>query len=125
MNTLRALLVGAALWAMIFIEWSILMFTPGVAEMEWMQFTIFYLLLIPISLFGAWLFYKKESSMNGFLAGLLMLVAGIVLDAIITLPLFIIPQGGSYLEFYTAPLMLIGFVEMILVVGLYWMKKVK
>jgi hypothetical protein len=126
MNALRALLVGALLWAVIFIEWSILLFAPVVKDMGDRQNFVHYVLLIPIVLFGAWLFYKNGNKTNGFLAGVLMLIAGIVLDALITVPLFAGPQNGvTHVEFFTSGWMLIGFVELILISGLYWMKKVK
>ena len=53
-----------------------------------------------------------------------MFSSAIVLDALITVPVFIIPHGGNHLSFFGDPgFWLIGF-EYVTVVAAYWKFKV-
>ncbi len=119
MKTLRAIKFGALLWGFIFVEWSIIMFAPVLKDLGQWQFVLHYLVLIPLVMICAKWYYQKKDKTNGFLLGVVFLLTGIVLDAIITVPLFI---GGDY-SFFTSWLMLVGYAELILVVGLYKLLK--
>ncbi len=125
MKILRAILSGIIIWVLIFVEWSVIIFTPVLKDLGDWQYLIHYLVVIPIIIIGASYYYKGKNKVNGFLLGLVMLVAGVILDAIITVPLFTSPKGVDHMKFFFNPLMLIGFAELIIVTGLYWMKKVK
>ena len=125
MKLLRGILIGALLWVLIFVEWSIIIFTPILKDLGNYQYIIHFLVLIPIVIFGANYYYKSKDKVNGFLLGAVMLLAGVILDAIITVPLFTMPQGVNHMAFFFNPLMLLGFVEFILITGIYWVKKVK
>ena len=59
--------------------------------------------LIPAALFGAHIYYKKGYQTNGFLLGAFLFVMAMVLDALITVPLFIIPSGGNHVTFFSDP----------------------
>ena len=78
------------------------------------------LAVIPITIFGANFYYKKGNKTNGFKLGILMFSIAMTLDALITVPLFILPEGGSHFTFFTDPGFWLIAVEYILVVGLYW-----
>jgi len=125
MKLLRAILIGALLWVLIFVEWSIIIFAPVLKDLGNWQYLIHYLVLIPIVYFGVKYYYKNMDRANGFVLGLVMLAAGLILDAAITVPLFTIPQGTGYVAFFTAPLMLIGYAEFVVISGVYWIKKIK
>lgn len=76
--------------------------------------------LIPIVIFGAFLYYRRGHQTNGFKLGLVMFAFAIILDALFTVPLLIIPQGGTYQSFFLDPgFWLIGL-EYIIVVACYW-----
>lgn len=125
MKLLRTIWIGALIWALIFVEWSIIIFTPFLKDLGNWQYLIHYLILIPIVIFGVSLYYKSGYKINGFLLGTFLLIIGIILDAVVTVPLFTIPQGIGYLEFFSSIFMIIGYVELILVSGVYWIKKIK
>lgn len=80
--------------------------------------------LIPSAILGAFLFYKKRENTNGFKLGISMFIVSMILDAALTVPLLVIPAGGSHLSFFTDPGFWLIAVEYILVVGLYWRLKV-
>ncbi len=114
MDFRRALVAGAALWAAIFFEVSILMFGFGLQGNAY--YTAHYFLL-GILTGAAALFYfnsKKAGSglREGLLAGIAMLGAGIALDAIITVPLFI----KSY-NFFFEPALILGYMESVAIVA--------
>ncbi|MGD9275917.1 MAG: DUF5367 family protein [Candidatus Pacearchaeota archaeon] len=117
MNLKRGILFGSLLWVLIFVWWSVLIFIPGLNET--LQYVIHYCLLIVAASFIANLYYRKKDKVNGFLLGLVFLGAGLILDTIITVPLFTMPQGVGYLDFFFAPLMLVGYAISVLTVGIY------
>ena len=121
----RAILTGTILWAIIFIEWSIIIFAPVLKDLGNSQWFIHYILLIPIVLLGASFYYKKAGLVNGFLLGLVMLITGIILDAIITVPLFTKPQGTGYAGFYLSAWAVVGYAEYLIISGAFWLKKSK
>jgi RsiW-degrading membrane proteinase PrsW (M82 family) len=76
--------------------------------------------IIPAAYLGAHIYYQKCHSTNGFVLGIAMFFGAIILDAIITIPIFIIPNGGSHFSFFGDPgFWLIGL-EYILFVMAYW-----
>ena len=84
------------------------------------QKIIHYILLIPITGLCAWLYYKTKDKINGFLLGLLFLIIGTILDLAITMPLF-----TGYSGFYLDPYLWIGFLEVIMITGIYKIFKFK
>lgn len=80
--------------------------------------------IMPAAYLGAHIYYKKRHRTHGFVLGIAMFLCAIILDATITVPIFIIPNGGSHLSFFGDPgFWLIGL-EYILVVMAYWKFKV-
>lgn len=125
MKILRAILSGVITWALIFVLWTIMIFIPVLKDIEILQYLIHYTVLIPIVILGASYYYKSMDKVNGFILGVIMLIVGIMLDAIITVPFFTKPQGTGYAEFFINPLIWVGFVEFVAITYLYWTKKVK
>ncbi len=76
--------------------------------------------MIPAASFGAFLYYRKNLITHGLLLGLVMFLGAMILDALITVPLFIIPNGGDHYAFFVDPgFWLIG-IEYVAVVTVYW-----
>ncbi|MBI2970845.1 MAG: hypothetical protein HYY37_00325 [Candidatus Aenigmarchaeota archaeon] len=107
MNLKLAALKGAMLWALVFFEVSILMFGFGVQVPSTLYYIVHLPLLAAFTAFAAHLYFRKEKragAKNGFMLGLLFLLVGIVLDALITVPLFV----RDYAFFMRADIM-VGF----------------
>ena len=84
------------------------------------------LAIIPSACFGTYLFYKKRHTSPNILALTFVLVAT-VLDALITVPVFVIPNGGSYSEFFGDPMfytIMVEFYFIVLYFGNYLTKKI-
>jgi len=80
--------------------------------------------IIPAACLGAYLYYRSGNTTHGFVLGSVLFSSAIVLDATITVPVFIIPNGGNHLSFFGDPgFWLIG-IEYVIVVAAYWKLKV-
>ena len=122
MNLKRAIGFGALAWIVIFFEVSILMFGFGLKN-DVTYYTIHYVLSAIILWVVGALYFRGKSTRKGALeglkAGLVFLVTGIIIDAIITVPLFV----KSY-SFFANPLMWVSYLIGVLVVVIIgWIKK--
>jgi len=125
MKKFRAILIGALVWVLVLIAFTILGTMPGIKDSLNLQALIVSILIIPFAIFGASIYYKNGNKNNGFIVGIIMAVTALTLDALITVPLFEIPNGGSYLSFYTFPLLWLLVAVNITTVYSYWKLKVK
>lgn len=76
--------------------------------------------IIPAATLGAHLYYRRGHETHGFLLGTALFFVAMVLDAIITVPLFVIPAGGNHITFFTDPGFWLIAVEYLAVVVIYW-----
>ena len=79
--------------------------------------------LIPSAALGAHIYYKKGYKTNGFVLGSSMFLVALILDALITVPIFIMPQGGNHITFFTDPGFWFIAIEYVSVVAGYWQIK--
>jgi len=114
MRIVRAIGIGILLWVLIFAEISI--FQIGLQLTRLFAQVVHYILLIPIGILGAWMYYKSGDEVNGFLLGIFVLITGIILDALITVPVFL---EGNYADFYADPFLWVGFLVLVVVFGTY------
>ncbi len=117
MYTLRGVISGFLLWILIFVEISIT--SVGLKMSESSVWLTHYILLVPFTLLCSWLYYRSKDKLNGLAVGLFFLLIGIILDFIITVPFFIIPQGGSYLSYFYDPKLFVGFLVVLIISGVY------
>lgn len=115
MKLWRAIRLGALSWILIFFEVSALMF-----GLKWVSGTLNYnlvhytFLIVIVALCGYLYFRGKKIEagwFEGLKVGLVFLVTGIVLDAAITVPLFV-KSYAFFLDFN----LIIGFIESVIVV---------
>jgi RsiW-degrading membrane proteinase PrsW (M82 family) len=122
MNHTRLILTGIIVWALIFVEWSIIIFAPILKDLGNWQWLIHYIVLIPIVWLGASIYYQKKSKVSGLKVGIGMLIVGIILDSLVTVPFFVAPQGETFSSFFLNPFMLVGF-AILLVTAWYYKNK--
>lgn len=108
MSLKRSIFFGSLLWVLIFFEVSILMFGFGLPD--GLSFNIWHYPLVGlIALFVAIFYFKgnvKKGFSQGLLTGIVFVVTGAILDAIITVPLFV----KNY-SFFIDPFVLWGVLE--------------
>ena len=114
MKILRAIGLGILVWILIFVEISI--FQVGLKLTGLLGNIIHYILLIPIGILASWLYYKSKDKIKGTILGIMFIITGVVLDLIITIPMFL---EKDYSGFFSSVYLWIGFVVLILVVGIY------
>ena len=102
-------------------------YIPILENPEQQSNIVLVLAIIPSACFGTYLFYKHRYMKPSALALTFILVATI-LDALITVPVFIIPNGGSYSKFFGDPMfytIVVEFYFIVLYFGTHLTKKIK
>ena len=124
-NITRAILTAIMVW-IVGVTTFLLSYSFSVLSNPAMQANISLVLtIIPSVCLGTYLYYKKGRITPAKLALIFMSIATI-LDVLITVPLFIIPAGGSYAAFFTDPMFYIIMVEFYCITtyfGNYFIKK--
>lgn len=94
MKIWKTILFGVALWVLIFFEVSILMFGFGLKSGA-LYYLVHYILSIILAGIVATIYFRKEKAnfKKGILAGIVFAITGIILDSIITVPLFVKNYG--------------------------------
>ena len=92
---------------------------PVIANPETQANWVLALSLIPATVLGAGFYYKKGYQTKGLFLGTYMFGVTILLDACITVPVFIIPEGGDHLAFFTDPVFWLIGLEYIALIVLY------
>ena len=115
---------GILVW-MVGIFMYLLSFQVAILENTTLQSNIVLVLaIIPSSYLGTYLFYSKNYLKPTTLA-LTFVAIATLLDTIVTVPMFIIPDGGSYSSFFGDPMFYIILVEfyfMVLYFGMHLTK---
>lgn len=112
MDIKRAIWTGALSWVLVFFEVSILMFGFGIQNTD---HSMTHHLIFPITIFIPALIYFKKTGvkggvMHGIYLSLIYFLTGLVLDALITIPLFV-----HDFTFLLNPYHLIGLTESLVV----------
>ena len=94
-------------------------FVPFMEDQELQANLVLMVAVVPAVLFGAYLYYRKGYMTNGLSLGVVMFLGAMFLDAIITVPLFIMPHGGNHLSFFGDPGFWFIAIEYVGVVVLY------
>ena len=91
MNWKLILLYGLLFWVIIFVVASVAMFSPGLKDLPTAQEIIIWATDIILAVIFSRLYFNKVKASlgNGLLFGLGMLIVGTILDAAITVPLFV------------------------------------
>lgn len=119
-NVKNALLSGAITWTLAVTAFTASYFIPFLSDPDLQANLVLSIALIPSASIGAHLYYRKGYHTNGFILGATMFLMAMILDALITVPVFIIPFGGNHFTFFTDPGFWMIAVEYVGVVVLYW-----
>ncbi|MEL6926225.1 MAG: DUF5367 family protein [Bacteroidota bacterium] len=95
-------------------------FVPIMEDADLQANWVLSIMIIPAACLGAHLYYRKGHYTNGFVLGAVMFLVAMILDALITVPLLIIPHGGNHLDFFTDPGFWLIAIEYLSVVVAYW-----
>ena len=120
MKHVRAIGIGIFIWIIGVSLYTFSFYIPILENPE-LQANIFLSIgVVPLVWFGSKLYYRKNYTTKGYWLGLVFFSIAAVLDALVTVPLFIEPYGGSYYSFFTAMgFWLIGM-EFVITATCYW-----
>jgi hypothetical protein len=122
-NLKRAIIAAVIVWVLVMIFY-IASFSMHILGNAALQANIMIsLALIPCAKAGASFYYRKRARTNGLLLGAIMVFIAIVLDSLITVPVFIIPEGGSHLTFFSDQGFWVLAFEYFLIVVIYSITK--
>jgi len=125
MKTIRAILVGCLIWILGSSFYTASYFIPILDNLELQANLVLAITIIPNAWLGAHIFYRKGAEMHGLKLGTLVATTAIILDAIITVPFLILPQGGNYRDFFGAPAFWLIALEIVLIILSYYHFRVK
>lgn len=124
MKIKRALFIGIAIWIIAILFYSISYYAPVLENAETQANLVLFVTVMPLVWYGCSFYYRKEKDTHGYWVGLTMLLTAAVLDALVTVPFFVIPNGGSHFGFFTSFGFWIIAAEFLLVAVLYWYARV-
>ena len=126
-KTLLSIVYGVLVWIIGVSFYLLSFYLPVLENSELQSNIVLAFAIIPCASLGTYLFYKKSYRKPSILA-LIFIAVSIILDSLITVPLFIIPDGGSYGTFFGDPMFYILVVEFYFIVlyfGNYLIRKTK
>ena len=124
MKHLRATGIGVIIWILGVSVYNVSFFIAILENAVQQANTALFIVVMPLVWLGTRRYYKKDNNTRGYWVGLTFLLIAAALDALVTVPLFIIPNGGSHYEFFTdLGFWIIGF-EFMAIATLYWYVKV-
>ncbi|WP_282124320.1 hypothetical protein [Algibacter mikhailovii] len=122
-----SILCAIVVWVLGVSFYLLSFYLPLLENPELQSNIVLVLAIIPSACFGTYLFYKNRYMKPAALA-LTFVAVATLLDALITVPVFIIPHGGSYLEFFGDPMfytILVEFYFIVLYYGTHLTKPLK
>ena len=120
MKVIRAILIGVGIWGLAVSCYTLSYQFPILEDPDQQANMVLFSVVMPLVWLGSYFFYKNASTTHGFIVGEVFLAVAAFLDAVITVPLFIVPNGGNHYTFFTDPGFWIIALEMIATATLYY-----
>lgn len=124
MKTKRAIYLGIAIWIIGILLYSISYYVPILESADTQANVVLFVAVMPLVWIACSFYYKKDDRTHGIWVGQTMLLTAIALDAIITVPYFVIPRGGSHYSFFTSIEFWIIAFEFPLIASSYWYTRI-
>ncbi|WP_299336307.1 DUF5367 family protein [uncultured Psychroserpens sp.] len=125
MKQFRIIAIGIIIWIIGVSMYTASFYIPILEDLELQANILLSIGILPVVWLGTKLYYRKKSTTKGYWLGVIFFLIATVLDALFTVPLLIIPNGGTYYNFFTtAGFWLIG-IEFILTTTAYWYVNIK
>ena len=118
---------GILVWILGISFYLLSYYVPILDNPEQQSNIVLALAIIPSACLGTYLFYKSSYMKPSALA-LIFIIVAIILDALITVPVFVIPHEGSYSEFFGDPMfysIAVEFYVIVLYFGNHLTNKIK
>ena len=119
MKTIRAILTGTIIWILGVGVFVTSFYIPLIENLELQSNLALALTLIPLGWMGAKNYHAKYPNSSGFRLAAIMVGTAVLLDALVTVPVLIIPVGGNYGSFFGSASFWLIALEYFTVVMLY------
>ncbi len=120
---IRPITFGIFVWFIMVVLISIIAIVFKISDAGvWpiLPLVVFYIGVVAlVSLTAHWYYKSQDAKINGFLLGLTWVIVDIILESLITIPMFILPTGQTHLEYFLRWDMLVNFALIIIPVGVY------
>lgn len=114
-KNLFSIVCGIFVWILGVSFYLLSFYVPILENPELQSNVVLVLGIVPSACLGTYLFYTK-SYIKPSVLGLTFVIIATLLDVIITIPVIIIPNGGSYSEFFGDPMFYAIVVEFYFIV---------
>lgn len=103
MKTFRAIIIGIIIWMIGVTIYTLSYYLPILKNVERQANLALFVGVIPLVWFGAKQYYKKDNTTHGMWVGITFFGVAAILDALITVPFLVVPQGGNHYVFFSDP----------------------
>ena len=124
MKLKHAILLGIAIWIIGILFYSISYSVSILENADTQANLVLFIVVMPLVWFGCHFYYKKDHKTHGLKVGQTLLLTAVALDALFTVPFFVIPNGGSHYNFFTSLGFWIIAFEFLAVAALYWYARI-
>ena len=125
MKTFRAIFIGIAIWTA-GVGLFVLSYMIPILENPDLQANLVLALWLPVFVWlGSHYYYRNGHDTHGIKLGLAFMLVAIVLDALITVPVFLSPFGETHLSFFTDPSFWLIALELLVVAVIYYYRFVQ
>ena len=125
MKFFRAVFIGLIIWTVGVGIFLLSYCIPVMEDLDFQANLVLSLTVIPLVWMGSWFYYMKDTKTHGLKIGSVLFLTSALMDALITVPYLMAPDGGSYYSFYVSPGFWLIAMEFVLTVVLFWNFKVK
>ena len=102
MKTIRAIFIGVMIWVLGVSIYTLSFSLTLMEDPEQQANLVLLISIFPLVWLGSKIYYKKDKTTHGFSLGLTFLLVSGILDALITVPVFMKPYGIDHYAFFTA-----------------------
>jgi hypothetical protein len=105
MNYLRATLAGGIVWLLLIVTFTVLTYVPGAENSTELQAIVVIVLMVLYATSASYFYYKNGVENHGLKVGIWASGIALLLDILITVPFFEVPNGRGYAQFFATPLL--------------------
>jgi len=120
MKTLKVILIGIGIWSLAASCYTLSFQFQIMEDPNQQANLVLFAAIVPLVWLGSYVYYRKGSSTHGYVVGQTLLFVAVFLDAIITVPFFVVPNGGNHYTFFTDLGFWIIALELVGVATLYY-----
>jgi len=123
MKLVRTISFGILIWIIGVTLYTLSFYIPILEDADQQANLWLSIVIVPVVWFASKLYYNKKVTTHGFWTGMIFFITSAILDALITVPLLILPYGGTYFDFFIDFSFWVIGIEFVATVTLYWYLK--